>query len=81
MTQKINKDDIVTYYFVNEDSYLSVISTTLRNWMKLLLKLKRITQPNLNNALHEVQLLKSNDINKITAYALYHDPELNTFFA
>lgn len=79
MTQKINKDDIVTYYFVNEDSYLSVISTTLRNWMKLLLKLKRITQPNLNNALHEVQLLKSNDINEITAYALYHDPELNTF--
>lgn len=79
MTQKINKDDIVKHYFVNEDSYLSVISTTLSNWMTLLLKLKRITQPNLSDALHEFQLLKSNDINEITAYALDHDPELNTF--
>ena len=79
MTQKINKDDIVKHYFVNEDSYLSVISATLSNWMKLLLKLKRITQPNLSDALHEVQLLKSNDINEIIAYALDHDPELNTF--
>lgn len=47
--------------------------------MKLLLKLKRITHPNLSDALHEVQLLKSNDINEITAYALDHDSELHTF--
>lgn len=79
MTRKIDQDDIVTHYFVNKDSYLSVISTTLSNWMTLLLKLKRITQPNLSDAFHEVQSLKSNDINEITAYALDHDPELNIF--
>lgn len=79
MTQTINQDDIVKHYFVNEDSYLSAISTTLSNWMKLLLKLKRIPQPNLSDALHEVQSLKSNDINEIIAYVLDHDPELNTF--